>query len=280
MADVKKLHRGANNKVSRLKGKEINVAGTEHDVRRDIKKVSRYTAKQLATYKSQLESFNDRSTRFIGDANGNPMDLEAYKIYKEREKAVKAKQAKQHAKIANIKLPIPGVDKKGNATFKSSPRSQTVNERNVRILPTRPAGKDRTTNSTFKTAERKPRNFKSEKSLEVMSKAMAKRLDPNYRKEQIAEQRRILGDMLNVINAKKLTVDLHRLSDDQFDLMWNNTSMPDDVKEMYLIMKKALEADYDDDQEKLDAFYNDENDTHIERIGLWLDWAGSVKLNG
>lgn len=271
LAEVKKLHRNAGNKVSRLRGNGIIISGTDNDIRRDPKRVSRYNRIQLAAYKRQLETFNSRQTSFIADTYGRVLDKNKFALYAEREKAVKAKEKKQYNKIKNIKIPLIGSE---DATIK--PRTQTIDQRNQSILPTRPGGKDRVVNSSFKTAKRKPRNFKSEKSLDVMTDAMAKRLDPEYRKNAIAEQRRILGDMLDVVNSNVLKAKLFNLTDDQFDIMWNNTGMPDDVKEIYLIMQKALEDDWDSSDDQIAAMYNDENDLHIDRISGWLDWAGSV----
>lgn len=274
LALVKARHRSAVNKVSRLKNQGgVKIAGTTHDVRRDLKKVENYNTPQLKSYLSKLESFNDRSTRFIGDAHGRVLDPAKWAIYKERERAVKRKEAKEYARIKDVRLPEPG-------TARKSKKTETIDQRNQRILPTRRAGKNRTTNSPFNSPVRKPNQIKSAKSLDVMAEAMAKRLAGDYKSGEIKEQRRIFNDMLDVIGNDKLKKSVGKLTDREFDVMWNHTSMPDDVVDIYVLMRHD-EDDTDEQHNQKIMSIDQEKIAHSgERIGAWIGWAKSLKLNG
>lgn len=273
LALVKSRHRAAGNKVSRLKSEGIvKIANTKWDVRRDIKKVSKYNTRQLETYLNTLQTFTSRQTRFYGDASMRPLDKNDLALYMERERAVRAKEKKALAQIAKTRLPEPG-------TAKASKKSQTIGERRS-ILPTRPAGKNRIVNTPFNTPKRKPSNFKSNESLKVMTKAMGKRLAGDYKSLEIKQQRETFGKMLDVLGDMKLKAKVAELSDSQFDVMWNHSPMPEDVVDIYVLMRKDEKEDDSYNNQKLMSIDQEAIIHSGERIGEWIGWAKSLKLNG
>lgn len=271
---VKARHRAAGNKVSRLKVEGIvKIAGTKWDTRRDLKKVEKYNTKQLTSYLNKLDDFTSRKTKFMGDANMRPISEKKMAIYKETERAVRIKERKLYNQIKDVRLPQPG-------TAKSSKASETIAERNHRILPSRPGGKNRTVNTPFNTPNRKSRNFKSEKSVEVMTSALRRRLAGDYRSTEVAEQRRIFGQMIDVMGDMKLKAQVAQLSDREFDVMWNHTSMPDDVVDIYILMRRDESEEDADYYKKLNSIDQEAIIHSGERIGEWIGWAKSLKLNG
>lgn len=274
LAQVKAKHRAAGSKVSRLKNSGgVNIAGTQHDVRRDIKKVERYNTPQLKAYLSKLEGFTSRSTRFIGDKHGRVMDPDKWARYKELERAVKAKEEREYSRIKDVRLPQPGTSKK-------SKKSYTIDDRNRSILPTRRGGKNRTTNSPFNSPVRKPHQIASERSLDVLMEGLLKRLAGGYKSTEIATQRRIFDDMLATIGNDKLRDDVSELSDREFDIMWNHTSMPDDIVDIYVLMRHDDDDTEEQHNQKLMSIDQEKIKHSGERIGAWIGWAKSLKLNG
>lgn len=271
---VKSRHRAAGSKVSRLKNQAgVKIAGTQHDVRRDIKKVERYNTPQLKAYLSKLDTFNDRSTRFIGDRHGKVLDPEKWARYKELERAVRRKEEREYAKIKDKRLPKPGEAKK-------SKKSMTIDERNKAILPTRRGGKNRTTNSPFNSPQRKPSQIASAKSLDVLMEGLTRRLSAKYKGGEIENQRRIFNDMLDIIGDMKLKRDVRALSDREFDVMWNHTSMPDDIVDIYVLMKHDIDDTDEQHNQKLMSIDQEKIVQSGERIGAWIGWAKSLKLDG
>jgi hypothetical protein len=86
--------------------------------------------------------------------------------------------------------------------------------------------------------------------------------------------------MLDVIGNDKLKKKVEELSDREFDVMWNHTSMPDDVVDIYVLMRHDEEDTEDQHQQKLMSIDQEKIKHSGERIGAWIGWAKSLKLNG
>lgn len=275
LAYAKARQRAAGNKVSRLKNSGVvNIGGTSHDPRRDSKKVSRYTKNQLISYANKLDTFTARSTKFMGDAHGLVIDPAKFALYKERERAYKHLVEKDYNKIKDVKLPYPG-------TSKASKKTSTIDQRNKQILPDNRAAGNRTVNSKYKPPSRKSTHFKSAAALDRMIEAMGKRLAGDYKSIELRDQRRILNDMLAIVNNKDLIGKANKLSDKQFDIMWNHTSMPDDVKIPYLIMQKNIDSSIESHKDvQLKSIEQEQIESNSKMVGKWIGWASSLKLNG
>lgn len=268
-------HKSAVSKISRLRNTSnspVELAGTKLDPRKDLKVVRRYTTKQLASYAERLDTFNDRKTRFYGDTFKRPLDNNLLNLYKERETAYNAKIKRGYDQVKDVKLPLAGQVKTGNIT---------VDDRNKYALSDRKQAGNRTVNSKYNPPVRKPSQFKSNKSLEIMAGTMAKRLAPDFHSDELADQRRIVNDLLKIINKPELLDAVNKLSAKQFDVMWNHTKMPDMLKLPYLIMQKLIEDVQETQSDvQLKAVDNDLLESNLKTAGKWIEWASKLKLDG
>lgn len=259
-AEVERLRRAVTRKISRLRVRHgAELTGTAFDPRRAPKQHKRYTAKQIETYANEMRNFLSRKTQFVGLAGGKPVPASKMAEYRKKEQSFIQGVNEQFKKYAN--LPMPYGD-------------ETIEQRMEKMLPRHRHMMNRSVNSPYKIGERSAKGIKSPSALDQLIAEMDRRNGGDYRKEQIAKGREQLNMMLGRLqNGDKYKAMADKLTDEQFHVAWNFTSLPDDVSLNYEIAMDILDrgprAFHEDVYRGTEHSYD-----HI------LRWAGKLRLDG
>lgn len=273
---VQKLHRSVNKKVSRNKGKGVLLSGTEFDPRRDLSKVKRYTNKQLDAYAAELAGFTSRKTQFAPDAFGRAMPASEFRGYKGLETENKRQANAAFDKVAHLFNPTSGM---------------TLKQRMDKMMPDRITSSNRRVNAAYQPdgLERESTSITSRKSLEVLTKAMKNRVAPGKQEKDLKQARRSFMKMLKGMNDvtirgnKALGVEHQQslqnlaktLTQDQFNVIWQYTTLPDMADYNY----QSAEDEFGDRRGKgsllgIEHVMNDNR----QQIRDVLQWGKSVKF--
>lgn len=206
--------KAANRKVSRLKSKGIKVAGTKHDVRRPAENISRYNANQLANYIGRLNDFVDRKTSFVSDVHGRPISGKVWREYKKLENQHNKIVNDAFGKVKDIPVPISPAAKASGGT------PQTIEERQAGITP-KHKHVGNVTNSPYEPVVRQSKNFVNEQKLRQMTAKLKKKLSGDFLAKDLKTDRRVVRKMTEVINRPDINKRIKKLSDEQFNILWN-----------------------------------------------------------
>lgn len=204
-SQVLKRQRAASRKVSRLRSKGVEVAGTKADVRRDPGKIARYNRTQLEAHLNRVNTFVDRRTQYVPDTYGRPVKAEVFKAYKSVEQQLKNIVDSEYARFKDTK--IPG-------------KKDTVGDRMSRVTAKfRHAGS--ATNSPFVQIERDSKNFRSEAKIRQMTAAYKKKLRTNFLKKNLKVDREVVEKQLTTLGRDDLIARVNKLNNDAFNALFN-----------------------------------------------------------
>lgn len=219
-------HRATTRKISRIKNDTgLPISGSRNDPRRDLSKVKRYTKSQLRTYIAQLNDFSSRSVQFVPSANRTPIQADLWKKYKSLEGRYNRRVNAQFEKVADVFLPAVG---------------QTLGERMAMITPAHRQLTNPAVNSPYRPAEMKPSNVASEQALIRLIAQKENQLKASYRKKLIDDARSQFAKMADVINRRDLAQDVSKLSDAQFEVLWNYTPFATAIGINYEVIQAML----------------------------------------
>lgn len=219
-------HRAATRKISRIKADTgLTVSGSKNDPRRELSRVKRYTKSQLRTYIAQLNDFSSRSVQFVPSANRTPIQTDLWKTYKSLEDRYNRRINAQFSKVQDVFLPAVG---------------QTIGERMAMITPAHRQLTNPAVNSPYRPAEMQPRNVASERALKRLIAQKENQLKPSYRKKQVNDARDQFGKMADVINRRDLAHAVSKLSDAQFEVLWNYTPFASAIGINYEVIQAML----------------------------------------
>lgn len=224
-AEVRRAHAAANRKVSRLRNeKGVELSGSPFDLRRDINKVKRYNKQQLNNYLRELTTFTHRSTQYVAGAQGTPIPKKDWDRYKALESQFN-KVAQQHIdSVANQHNPIVNMTvRKADATYRAD-----------RIFAAGEAA-----NRPYEVRVREARHVKGAAGVAALHKALEKKLKPGYYQTSVKDGRAQANKMLKVMGASELRRDIRKLSDYQFDVLWNYMKLADALSAKYEIARKT-----------------------------------------
>lgn len=247
-AEVRRRHRAATSKVSRLRSRGVELGGSNYDVRRDLSKVKRYNATQLRAYANQLNSFVERKNAFVPGDSGVPLPAAKWREYKRLEKRYNEIGNREYSKVGEIFLPQPGV---------------RVRDRR-KILSQSAIGE--AVNAPYQEIDRQARGITSETALDRLTDQMRKKTSREYLPGEIAKSREQFMNMLTEIGNPEFIEAANKLSDDQFDTLWNYTSFATEISSDYEIMKLKARGEQERAHEKIH-----EDNTHA--INELLQWA-------
>lgn len=218
-AEVKRRQKAANDKVSRLRRRGIEVSNTAYDVRRDLGNVNKYNRIQLNSYLNRLNSFVDRKNAFVPGRGGVPIPA---RVWREnvRETNKVRQTSKAHYKLVKD-LKLPGQDariKDRDKDVRSKRRLAMAGEAVAR---------------PYDTAERMSRMFTSEQSIDKVTKSLKKKNRREYFGETVKRQRGEMTSMLKEIGNHELMERFAALSDFQFYVAFNYTSLATESSRAY-----------------------------------------------
>lgn len=254
-AEARKRQRAAGQKISRLRAKGIEVGGTEYDVRRDAKKIRSYSRPQLAAYINQLNGFTGRQTRFVPGANSKPIPLKDWNRYKQAEAVYNAKAVSHEAKFAGQKL--PGSD-------------MTIGDFSKQMRPSRVTA-DLPARRPLDPISRMSTMITSAEAARVLARDLKKKSRPSDYKRRINNAREGFNKMLDRIGNTDLKGLADKLTDAQFDIVWNYTQVPYDISRSYgIAVLAATNSESRPDQHVME--------TNAAELATMLNWATAIPI--
>lgn len=252
------LTKRANHKISRLRTKaDVEVAGSQYDVRASPKTIRRYTAKQLDAYNARLQQFNDRGTQFVGDVQRRPIPAGEWRDYKRAEVARRKHATEIYERHKNI--PLPG----GN---------ETVGQRRDKMRADRKLAGNPSVNDPYDPPVRSPKNIANRKALKTLTKDEKRKSGKGWDDKELKRQIGEFSKMVGRIGDADLAASVKKLTAGQFRTLWNDTNFATAVSSQYEIVKTDLISEEDKPwhiQIIQDAF------TDARRL---VDWAKKLDL--
>lgn len=250
-------HRAVTRKVSRIKSDTgLPISGSKNDPRRDLSKVKRYTKSQLRTYIAELSEFSSRSVQFVPSANRTPIQADLWKRYKSLEARRNQQINTQFERVKDVFLPAVG---------------QTIGERMAMITPAHRQLTNPSVNAPYRPAEMQPRNVASQKALERLVAQKENQLRPSYRKQLINDARSQFAKMADVINRRDLARDVSKLSDAQFEVLWNYTPFASAIGINYEVIQAML-------SNKEKPFHSDSLRNAVASQKSLIEWARKADI--
>lgn len=220
--EIKAKHRAATSKISRnRRQKGIDFKGTSLDPRVNASKIAKYTVQQLQAYGRRLDEFNSRSNQFVPGVGGVPLPRAKFNEYKSLEE--------RHNSIGAARM-----NERGEFTAPGSGMSIREREESVR---SKVKARGDVYNRLFAEVNRPSHEFNDVKGLERMIKDMEKKNGREFIPQSLTNQRNQARQMLNELGVPSLMNKLDRLTEHQFDILFNDTNFANTASLRYEMMK-------------------------------------------
>jgi hypothetical protein len=252
-AEVKRKQRNAAAKIRRLeKNKGVAIKLSHADPRANAAKIARYTAKQLIAHAVRLDEFTNRKTQYVPGVEGTPISAAKWKEYKTLEQAVNEAALFRDNERKHIK-DVAGTMTLGErkATFYDD-RISAAGDAVFDFMP-------KTTRKSFQMAD--------EKALEKFIKLQKSRLDGNYIPGKIKEARGQMAQMLKEIGNTEFIERAKKLTDYQFDLLWQDASNVNQISLVYWITQQMARGTH----ERQFAKQLEDNTSDIHDLFAWAE---------
>lgn len=206
---VKKRRSAVTSKENRIRRNTgITIQGTQEDPRRPPSVVKSYNAKQLNSYLGDLNAFMSRGNGYIPDASGGFIRKSNWLAYKRIERVNNALAKAEFASFAEVHDPV---------------RNMTVREAEVLFTPDSKRAQGDIRHRPYSVVDRKPENIKNAKALDTLKKQLEGKQNPAYLPKAIKASRKQAGMMMDNAGVSELKKVLAKLSDNQFNFLWNYT---------------------------------------------------------
>jgi hypothetical protein len=206
-AEVRKKRSAVTNKERRIfNNTGVNLNGTSEDPRRPINVVKKYNSTQLNSYLKQLDSFMSRENGYIADSSGGLIPKRDWLKYRKSERKYNKIVKAHFDKIADIHDPY---------------RNKTIRQAEGLFVPddNRAAGEIR--HRPYNEIKRNPNAIKNINALKKLQDDINKKQSPNYFNNAIKNGRNQANQMLANAGINELKNAMAKLSDQQFDVLWN-----------------------------------------------------------
>lgn len=252
--EVKRRRKAATNKISRMRrAKGVDIGGTDLDPRRDIKVIKRYNRTQLANYLKEINHFQSREVGFVAGVGGTPLPKSAWEHYKQIERQYNAVGAKHNDSVGDFFIPTAGM---------------TIRQRDATLRADRLQAQGDTVNRPFSTLNRSPNNINGVNALNKLAKDLQKKLDRNFLPKEIKKARKQAKAMFNIIGGDEFAKSVDKLTDAQFDVVWNYTDLARKSSIIYAII-----------QGKAAGWQSSVIEDQSSDIGELLTWASTLPSN-
>ena len=217
-AEARARHNAATRKASRLRSQGVEISGSAVDPRRELKKVSRYTQKQLQSYIASLNAFTDRKVQYVPSSHRAPIPRETWREYKKLEDALRVAAGKRLDAVSGIALPSGGLTVGEHLSMLNKPVKRMY---------------DFTGTTPDKVPKLIPQAVASEKALKKLIASTKAKLKPEHFEKQVSLGRSNAKKMLDDVGAHELDKALDGLTDSQFNALWTYSPFIDQLKLMY-----------------------------------------------
>lgn len=206
-AEVRKRRSAVTAKERRIfNNTGVNIKGTREDPRRDPGVIKKYNSNQLRAYLRELNNFMLRGNNYVPDASGGLIPKRDWLNYKRNERKFN-KIVKQHfEKIADIKDPY---------------RNVTIREAEGLFVPESKRAQGEIRHRPYNEVNRDPKNIKSAEALKKLADQIKKKSSKEFLDAALGAGRKQAGQMLDNAGLSSLKESVAKLSDKQFDVLWN-----------------------------------------------------------
>lgn len=248
---VRKRRAAATAKIGRLRRNTgVEIAGTKEDPRRPPSVIKRYSKPQLNKYLAELNAFTSRDNQFVAGAGGTPLSRNDWNAYKIIEKRYNEIGTRHDNKIADIFIPTAGM---------------TIKERMATIHPT---AVGEFSNRPYSTVDRKPYQIASSDALSQLTRDMRRKISRKFLPGEISKGREQMREMLSSIGHTEFIKRADKLTDSQFDIVWNYTSMARLISLVYELMKLRSA-----DESKKERWHDKVVEDSEDELGELFDFA-------
>jgi hypothetical protein len=242
----------AQRKVARIKRNTgAIVAGTEFDPRRAKGSIDRYNSQQLKAYVAKLDSFVSRKTQFEGGYRGAPISRTQWREYKRYERDYAQQVDNFYAKYADRVLP-------NNQTVASYMKQTHIPQA---MFKTDPA-----VNSLYKAHTREASAMTGNDMVAKFAQQMKKKAQSGIECAR-KSSKRAATKMVREVD-KQLYSKIKKMSNEQFDLLWNYSPFGAELALSYHSQQKDLV----DEDSKLGWLESVMRDT-LTTANVYADWA-------
>lgn len=253
---VRKRRSAVTAKIARIRRNTgVDIAGRTEDPRRDTKVINRYTKRQLNAYLGELNSFQSRSVGFIAGAGGAPIPRLKWREYKRLEAQYNAIGAQHEAKVADIFLPTAGM---------------TIRERQATIHPT---AQGEVVNRPYSQVDRLPEQIPSAEALEKLTRDMRRKTSKSFLPGELRAARKQLADMLKTAGNGDFIARARRLTDSQFDTLWNYTNFATLISLSYELTKLRTAG-------AKERWHDSVVEDAADDLGNLFEWAEQLPTHG
>ena len=253
---VRKLHRAATAKLSRLRAKGVDLGGSKDDPRRDLGKVKRYTGKQLSAYLSELQSFTSRKTSFVPGIKGKPLSGSLWNEYLSVQKAYNAMTDKGFREVKDIFLPSHGTTIEGLQASK----------------PLHPISGNPATRAPNIPVDRSPKGIPDDRAIRRLIKDLRNKMSPSYQADLVKRNKNTAMKMLVGIGDLAIIEDIGSMSKKKFATLWNYTKFAEVASFDYAIAK----SQYHDN--KTLAWHDSAFDTQLREMRKMIKEINATDL--
>lgn len=220
-----KRHKAASRKISRLRReKGVEVAGTEYDPRVDVTKIKRYNSKQLSAYIDRLNGFTRRTVQYVPDYRKRPIRARQWQGYQTAEAQYNSYVQERFRKVRDIRLP----------------EGMTVAERMAVRTPTHPVMNQEAVNAPYRRLSRKSTSMYGADKVAARERALRFKSSDAGRRYDLAKARDILRQWIDVTGDESMASAVAKLSDAQFEFLWNYTDFADSASLRYQAAQAEL----------------------------------------
>lgn len=204
-----------------------------------------------------MTEFTSRSTSYVAGARGQVLPRAKWREYKRLEERYNAIGAGHMDKIGNYRIPNTGL---------------TVRERVATFTPDSKRAQGDVVQRPYSPTTRKSIEIADSKALDKLIKSFRSKVGPGYLKKTIRKSREVARTMLERSGDARYTEALDKLTDSQFDILWNYTPFANDLSEDYEIRK--LQA-----ANIKETFHDSVLERGQDDIRAVLEWAASLPDN-
>lgn len=255
-AVVRKRRAAVSNKIYRIRiSTGVDVAGHPDDPRRPPAVIKKYNKAQLSTYLRDLNSFMARDNQYVAGAGNVALPRKLYKAYKNLEDRFNLIGDKKFEEMADIFLPTHGM---------------SIRQREAMLTPSVPKAGGENTTHPYTHMDKKAKNIASVDALKKLIADMNRRLKGGYNASMIKLQREEMRNALDRVGMHELKARGDKLSNQQFDMLWNYAKFGNKIYDLYHVMKMMSTRSSDA------RWYDSVVEDSSNELGELFDWAESI----
>lgn len=218
LAEARRINRNAAAKVRRLALKGVKLTPGQ-DPRVAVAKLARMTAKQIMAHNERVQQFNTRRTQFVPGSEGQGLPIHKVRQLENLQRQISAKVDERMSEYGHLTPPGSGLSIRD--------REDLIVNHQARLH-----GSD-ARNKPYTKMHSKIENINGENALDELIAKAKKRLRKTYLPEELKRQREHARKMLDRIGNGELLEDFNKLTENQFDIWWNETEAANDLSGNY-----------------------------------------------